>query len=150
MAGIRADIVQVHPYRVRDGRVEHLALRRSDDDELCPGAWQVITGGTHSGETAADAAVRELVEETSLEALRWQITGRVSTFYFAPFDAVVLSPIIGCEVDAAAEPTISDEHSEYRWLSAPDALALLAFASHREGVEVIEWLVARPIDTPAE
>lgn len=140
MAGIRADIIQVHPYRLRDGVLEHLVLRRSDDDELLPGAWQVVTGGTHSGETALEAAVRELEEETGLAALSWQVTGHVATFYFAPYDAVILSPVIACEIDGVLEPAMSIEHVEYRWLTADEAIALLTLASQREGVAAVEGL----------
>jgi dihydroneopterin triphosphate diphosphatase len=141
MPSIRADIIQVHPFRVRDGRLEHLVLRRSDHDELLPGAWQVVTGGVHSGETAAEAAVREVMEETGLAPLRWSITGRVASFYFAPYDAVVLSPVIACEIDPIAEPLLSIEHVEHRWLVAADARTLLAFPSQRDGVDIVEELV---------
>jgi dATP pyrophosphohydrolase len=138
MPDVRADIVQVHPYRVLDGRIEHLLLRRSDADELCPGIWQVITGSAHAGESVVETAARELLEETALEALQWRVTGQIASFYFAPFDAVVLSPIVACEVSARSEPVISDEHSEYRWLPATEAVVLLEFASQREGVAVVE------------
>jgi 8-oxo-dGTP pyrophosphatase MutT (NUDIX family) len=141
MPDIRADIVQVHPYRVRNGLVEHLVLRRADDDELCPGVWQVITGGALPGESAAQAAERELAEETAIEALRWDITGRVATFYFAPFDAVLVSPIIACELASDAEPAMLPEHSEHRWIDGDGARELLTFASQREGVAVVEEIL---------
>lgn len=143
MPGVRADIIQVHPYRVLDGIVEHLILRRAEDDDLLPGHWQVVTGGTRHDETAVDAAARELAEETGLVAHEWLSTGRVATFYFAPFDAVVLSPVFACRIDAGVEPVLSDEHVEYRWLRADEASTLLPFASHREGVEAVEDLVRR-------
>lgn len=100
-----------------------------------------MTGEVHSGETSAEAAVREVAEETGLEAVLWMLTGHVATFYFEPFDAVVLSPVIACEIGATDEPTLSHEHSEYRWLGPVEARGLLGFASHREGIEIIEEIV---------
>ena len=141
MASVRADIIQLHPFRVRDGNVEHLVIRRSEADDLCPAIWQVVTGGTHDGETVATAAERELDEETSLSALQWIITDRVATFYFEPFDSVILSPIVACQVSRDASPVLSDEHSEHRWCNREDAMTILEFASHREGVEILEAIL---------
>ncbi|MBC8144266.1 MAG: NUDIX domain-containing protein [bacterium] len=142
MPDVRADIIQVHPFRIRNGVVEHLILLRSNDDELCPGAWQVVTGGIEPNETAPEAALRELAEETGLVPVRWFITGRVATFYFQPFDCVMMSPIVACEIPCDVDPGLSLEHSAFRWCTAADAMAALSFASQRDGVGIVEEHVA--------
>ena len=49
----------------RDGRF--LIQRRSDEKKLMPGEWAAIGGSALSGETAVDAARRELAEEMGIE-----------------------------------------------------------------------------------
>ncbi len=47
-----------------------LLLERADR----PGFWQSVTGSQNEGETLAETAVRELHEETGLEAVRYPLT----------------------------------------------------------------------------
>ena len=115
-----------------------------DDDPLCPGAWQVITGTTELGESIRAAATRELAEETGLVAEQWIVTGRVATFYFEPFNAIVHSPVLLCEIAIGDEPVLSTEHSEHRWCPTAEAIDLLEFATHREGVALVVDITAKP------
>ena len=59
MPRIVSDHIQVHPFRRRDGGIEHLLLRRSPEEDLSPGVWQVVTGTIEAGEPALAAARRE-------------------------------------------------------------------------------------------
>jgi len=47
-----------------------LLLERADR----PGFWQSVTGSQNEGETLQETAVRELREETGLDAVRYQLT----------------------------------------------------------------------------
>ena len=94
---------------------EFLVVHRSPANEAY---WHQIAGGVEDGETFAEAAVRELREETGLEAgvepldRPFQYEGvRVETFI----------------VDAPAEwePKLDWEHDEYRWLPREQAAELL-------------------------
>ena len=141
MPELVANMIQAHPYRVRDGAVEHLLLRRSEHETYGAGLWQVVTGGIEPGERSADATRRELAEETGLAALRIFALPGVATFYFEPTDQVITSPMFGCQLAADAVPTLSAEHADYRWLAAHDALALLRYPTHHQGVRELEqWL----------
>jgi dATP pyrophosphohydrolase len=46
--------------------LEALLLERADR----PGYWQSVTGGQHEGEALRDTAVREVAEETGIDATR--------------------------------------------------------------------------------
>ncbi|MEO5930966.1 MAG: NUDIX domain-containing protein [Candidatus Kapaibacterium sp.] len=138
MPRIVSNLVQVHPFRVREGEIEHLLLRRAPDEPVCPDIWQVITGGIEAGERSIDAARRELLEETGIIADSWIALPVVASFYFEPTDEIMMSPIFACWLPDAAEPRLSEEHGEYRWLRLPDACALLPYPSHREGARAVE------------
>jgi dATP pyrophosphohydrolase len=92
------------------------------------GYWHLAGGRVEPGETDADAAARELHEETQLAASTLDDLGDdlgyddVSVHAFA-----VRAP-------AGWEPTLDEEHDEYRWCSLEDALALLRYEEPREVV----------------
>jgi 8-oxo-dGTP pyrophosphatase MutT (NUDIX family) len=123
--------------------VEHLVLRRSESDELCPGEWQVITGALLDGERVHDAARRELAEEAGLASDDWRVIPRVAAFYFEPLEAVVLSPILACRIDDAAAVMLSEEHVQSAWLTLADARQRLAFESQAEGATLVEESLKR-------
>jgi len=52
----------------RDGLL--LVVRRVPGDDALPGAWELPGGGVDEGETIAEGALRELREETGLEAAK--------------------------------------------------------------------------------
>ncbi|MDB5036355.1 MAG: dATP pyrophosphohydrolase [Chlorobi bacterium] len=138
MPGIVSNLVQVHPFRVRGGEIEHLLLKRASDEPICPDIWQVVTGGIETGERSIDAARRELLEETGIVAESWIALPVVASFYFEPTDEIMMSPIFACRLPDAMEPRLSEEHGEYRWLPLRDACALLPYPSHREGARAVE------------
>ncbi len=140
MPEIVSNLIQVHPFRVRGGVVEHLLLRRSPDEDIYPGIWQVITGGIDPGETSLDAARRELLEETGLLAERWVPLPTVAAFYFAPADQVILSPVFACQLQESALPVLSSEHAEYRWMTLGEASERLEFPTHRDGAAEVTRL----------
>jgi dATP pyrophosphohydrolase len=137
MPRLVSDIVDVYPFRRGPGgAVEFLLLLRAPHTRL-GGTWQAVHGGIEAGETAQQAALRELREETGLrpEAL-WQLE-RVNTFFMARDDCVMLCPGFAAEVAAAAPLRLSDEHTGSRWLSPPDAQAAFIWPGQRRAVREI-------------
>ena len=54
---------------IHSGALEVLVLERADH----PGFWQSVTGGQQEGEDLRDTAIREVAEETGLDALRYEL-----------------------------------------------------------------------------
>jgi 8-oxo-dGTP pyrophosphatase MutT (NUDIX family) len=90
--------------------------------------WHLAGGGVEDDESDADAAARELLEETGLEAPSLDDVGDD-----LGYDN---TRVHGFATDAPPgwEPTLNDEHDEYRWCTLDDALALLKWPEPREVV----------------
>jgi len=127
--------VDVWPFRISDGNAEFLLLHRMVGEE--PPFWQGVSGWIEADEPPHLAALRELREETGFEAealfsvdaifdlYKWQ-RGTVETI--VPFAA---------RVSAGVDPILSDEHDEWRWGSAAEAVQLVPYEPQRAALRRI-------------
>lgn len=129
---VRTDLVEVLVFRRRPQGVEFLQLRRATPP--LQGSWQPVIGHVEAGETATDAAIRELREETGLDAGRalgaWALE-QVHPYFLAAHDAIVLSPRFAVEADAAFEPTLNTEHTASRWVWSSEVDASFVWPGQR-------------------
>jgi 8-oxo-dGTP pyrophosphatase MutT (NUDIX family) len=122
---------------------EFLILRRS---ERQGGYWHCVAGAVEEGETYAEAAVRELREETGLDAelvdLRRPYDYALEEWeprYERGADSIHVECFLA-EAPAGWEPSLDWEHDEYRWCGVDEAATLLFWPEPRE---VLQELVAR-------
>jgi 8-oxo-dGTP pyrophosphatase MutT (NUDIX family) len=100
-----------------------LVLLRSPEKK---GYWHLAGGRVEEGETDADAAARELFEETELAASTLEDLGDD-----LGYDGVSVHAF-AAEAPAGWEPTLNEEHDDCRWCSLADALVLLRYEEPRE------------------
>jgi 8-oxo-dGTP pyrophosphatase MutT (NUDIX family) len=118
---------------VRRGE-EYLVLRRSEKQG---GYWHSVAGALEQGETYAEAAARELLEETGLSAeprdlgrsFDYDIEGWES--HYAPGAERVHVESFLVEAPDRWEPTLDWEHDAYRWCPASEAAALFYWPEPR-------------------
>ena len=115
-----------------DGQV--LLMERAD----APGLWQSVTGSQDPGETLAQTAIREVREETGLDASQFALTDwGIGTCYeiyerwrhrYAPGVTHNTEHVFGLRVPSALPVTLAPrEHLQYRWLPR-DAAAEACFS----------------------
>jgi 8-oxo-dGTP pyrophosphatase MutT (NUDIX family) len=130
MTDIRVMIVDVYVLRPAAAGMEALVLRRAAH-ERSAGTWETVHGHIQDGETPAEAARRELREETGLEPVRFYNLSRVESFYLHRQDVVALIPVFCAFVAAGSVAVVSDEHDRAEWLVPADAAGRLPWP--REG-----------------
>lgn len=114
---------------------EVLLLRRT---RTLAGQWCQVAGGIEADETAWQAALRELHEETSLRPGALYSADICEQFYEADRDAITLAPVFVAFVEADAAVVLNEEHDASRWLDFEAASTLLPFAGQRHVLGHIE------------
>lgn len=126
----RYDMVQCYVVRQTPTGFDFLQLRRAAGDFM-GGTWQSIYGGIKESETAWQAALRELLEETGLTPLEFYQLDTVNTFYLAKDDSIWNCPGFCAIVAAGARIQLNVEHEEYRWRPREQFLAELVWPGER-------------------
>lgn len=135
--GIAAQIVDVVVLapapEASASRWQVLTLRRASGVR-CTGAWEIVHGSIEPGERPAEAARREVREETGFVPDRlYSIT--VNPFYLARSDTVQLAVVFAAVVTTAMPPMLAVEHDAWRWCSPEEALATLAWPREHQALQ---------------
>ncbi|HET8702035.1 MAG TPA: NUDIX domain-containing protein [Nitrococcus sp.] len=108
-----------------DGR--YLLLRRAAGKDYAAGVWECVTGRLEQGEGFEQALRREVAEEIGASVRLRCILGTTHFYRGLPSPAnESVGVVYGCVVDDPNAIIRSTEHSEHRWVSAAEALRLLA------------------------
>jgi len=121
--------------------LEVLLLERADH----PGAWQSVTGSQDKGEAVRNTAIREVFEETGLNAANylfsdWQ-TKNVYEIYalwrhrYAPGTLYNTEHVFGLELPDRLPVQLSPrEHLNYKWVLWQEAAELVFSPSNRAAI----------------
>jgi len=144
MAQIKADGVAVYVYRRSGERVEFLQVRRSAQTGEYQHSWQTVYGGIEAGETAVQAAVRELAEETGLRPRAMVQVEYLESFYFQHTDHVTVMPVFAVEVAADDAITLNDEHDAWRWVDSAALETHFMWQTQLEALRIALAEIQRP------
>ena len=148
MTTIVAGVVDVFVVRPWGAEWRVLVVQRSLDTR-CPTAWETVHGRIEPGERPEDAALRELREETGLEAARlYNVT--VQPFYLHGMGAVQLAVVFAAFVDEPGDVTLGPEHQAHEWLSVADARARFVWPRERESLDHVVQLLGGGDAGPVE
>ena len=144
MSPFRPDLVDCWMYRIATSArsvrsVEVLLLRRAPG-RILPGLWQCVSGSLEPDERIAVGALREIHEETGFGPA--DIEGffdldLVNQFHEPSVDAIMTAAVFAVRVRPDAEPRLSHEHDEARWLALDEALATVIWPGYRTAIERI-------------
>jgi dihydroneopterin triphosphate diphosphatase len=110
------------------------------------GIWQSITGSLEWGEMPAQAAKRELYEETGIHAGHLKATGISQRFEIVPeslhrYAAGVrenLEHVYGLSLKTPCEVRLDpEEHEEFQWVNIEEAPAMVWSWSDRQAIESV-------------
>lgn len=127
-----------------------LLLERADH----PGFWQSVTGSTHEGETLRDTAIREVAEETGIDASRnaleeWNLQNVYEIYpvwrhRYAPGVTHNTEHVFGLEVPAEVPVRLAPrEHIASAWLPWREAADKVFSWSNRKAILMLPERKAR-------
>jgi 8-oxo-dGTP pyrophosphatase MutT (NUDIX family) len=120
-----------------------LTLRRAVGTR-CTGAWEIVHGRIEAGERPAEAAQREVFEETGFAVDRLYNLA-VNPFYIPVTDtvqlALVFAAVVNADVQRDDAVALSEEHDLARWRTADEAEQVLAWPREHEAVRHAMWLL---------
>jgi dihydroneopterin triphosphate diphosphatase len=148
-AAPRPRFIDLYVLRLGPAGLELLALRRAPGVR-CAGAWESVHGRIEDGETAVQAALRELDEETGLAVGRLYNLSRVESFYLHAIDQVVFIPVFAAFVRAPGTVRLSPEHDAHEWLTLEAAAARLAWPRERRALRDLALLLGGGTAGPLE
>ena len=139
MSPFRPDLIDCWIFRDAPAGREILLIRRAPG-RILPGLWQCVSGGLEEGERVAAGALRELREETGLDADAIEAfydLDLVNQFHEPSVDAVMTSAVFAVRVAPGAEPVLSHEHNGARWLPLDVAHREVVWPGYRTAIERI-------------
>jgi dATP pyrophosphohydrolase len=129
--------------------LEVLLLERADR----PGYWQSVTGSQDPGETLAETAIREVGEETGIDARRYALSDwKVENVYeiyaiwrhrYAPGVTHNTEHVFGLTVPARVDVRLApQEHLRFRWLPWREAAGEVFSWSNRQAILLLPERIA--------
>ena len=99
----------------------YLVVKRNDNDDLFPGAWEFPGGHLEDNENIFEGLKRELKEEIGYDLVSKPIITNYSDSIKNNIHKIELDFIINANKDDI-NVILSDEHSDYKWVTKDSEL----------------------------
>lgn len=139
-------MVEAYVFRPGETGTEYLLLKRNPHYHM-GGTWEGVRGHIDKGETAYQAAWREIMIDTGVVPLRLFSADHVNTFYEVGLDAIQMVSVFAAQTSGAPPIRLSIEHVEAVWLPYEKAVEALAWPGQQTSLIHIHENIARP-DAP--
>lgn len=106
-----------------------LIIKRRPNDVHKPGVWDLPGGRLELGENPFDGLKRETKEEINLGI---EILNPLQIHHFTRDDGQKITMIVFLCKSSISKVRLSEEHTDYKWVSIDDAKSLLVPNFHRE------------------
>ncbi|WP_117234830.1 NUDIX hydrolase [Vibrio maerlii] len=124
-----------------DGEIKMLLMKR-----VKGGFWCHVAGGIEGEETGSEAIVREFREETQIKVAELYNAQFLEQFYESNVNVIELIPVFAVVCPPEQVVTLNEEHSEFKWCTLEEALALAPFPNqHAVYKHIWSYFVERPI-----
>jgi len=144
-------LIDLYPYRWIHKTPEFLILKRSNT-VIYSGQWRMIGGKLQTNETASDAALRELSEETGLVPKLFWCVPSINSFFDFKQNKIQHIPVFSAEIEPESEIKLNHEHIEYQWITIdavdtflkwPEQIRLTSLIHHLLTSATIakEWII---------
>ena len=112
-----------------------LLLKRSSKQDFSGGIWEYITGRMDQFEEPEDALRREIKEEAGVTV---KVIKPISIFHIFRGERTAENELVGimywCTTDSN-RVLISEEHTDYQWVSGQEALEIIKKPSMQRDIE---------------
>lgn len=144
---LASKLIEVCVFKKGDKHPLYLLLHRAGGEKIYPNIWQFITGSIEDNEKAMDAAVREVIEETSIKPTALWVVPYILSFYDAGADAINICPFFAAQVNENISVRLSDEHDDFGWFTLDEAIQKLVWHNQREGIRIVHDHIVNCIPT---
>ncbi|WP_079479085.1 NUDIX hydrolase [Halobacillus salinus] len=110
--------------------------------------WCYIGGAIEEGETAWQAALREIEEETGITDLSLYASNQFDRIYSPGQNYIYMAPVFVGFVSENQEVELNDEHSEYIWATFDEAVETVSLPGNDDVLRSIEKHFARRTPLP--
>jgi len=133
-------VIDVYPYRRKGDDIEFLLFHRAPGT-YCSEQWRMVGGKVKDGETAWQAGLRELKEETGCQPMQYWSVPSLNHFYEAKHDFIMLIPVFAAELTNSDRIILNEEHDSFRWLQKHDAEKVIIWPEQRRLIGLIDQIL---------
>jgi 8-oxo-dGTP diphosphatase len=112
-----------------------LLLKRSEEKDFSGGIWEYITGRLNQFEEPEDGLRREIREESGIEV---EILKPISIYHIFRGEKSAENELVGimywCRT-ASEEIKLSEEHTDFKWIFAKEALEMMEKPGMKRDIE---------------